>query len=48
MEARFDHNSVCVDGDWLKPTVEVFDAASLGVHSAFHAGPKPLETGAAG
>jgi ribosome recycling factor len=29
-------------------TVEIFGAASLGVHSAFHPGPKPLEAGAAG
>src|ERR1035437_9061854 len=36
---------------WLlveNSTVEIFGAASLGVHSAFHPGPKPLETGAAG
>ena len=36
---------------WLlveNSTVEILDAASLEVHSAFHPGPKPLETGAAG
>lgn len=36
---------------WLlveNSTVEIFGSASLGVHSAFHPGPKPLEAGAAG
>jgi hypothetical protein len=36
---------------WLlveNSTVEIFGAASLEVHSTFHPGPKPLETGAAG
>src|ERR1035437_2651822 len=36
---------------WLlveNSTVEIFGSASLGVLSAFHPGPKPLEAGAAG
>jgi hypothetical protein len=36
---------------WLlveNSTVEIFGTASLGVHSVFHPGPKPLEAGAAG
>ena len=36
---------------WLlveNSTVEIFGTASLEVHSAFHPGPKPLETDAAG
>jgi hypothetical protein len=36
---------------WLlveNSAVEIIGAASLEVYSAFHPGPKPLETGAAG